>query len=139
MPITIPADLSAVTFVQIRMVGAIASMGGFDLKNDKVRSFAYMCLVGRGAGEILKDLGIGLGTKLTGEVIKRISRDTIVAINRRVGFRLMTKFGEKGFVNLGKLVPIAGGVVGAAFDALPTQIIGSAAIRLFIGSQDSPP
>ena len=42
-------------------------------------------------------------------------------------------FGEKGVVNLGKAVPLAGGVVGAIADSVPTKIIGNVARDTFIG------
>ena len=135
MPVTIPADLASVLYIQIRMIAAIAYMGGHDLNNDKVRSLVYVCLVGNSAKEIIKDLGIVLGTKLTTQAIRRISGRTIIAINQRVGFRLLTKFGEKGVVNLGKAVPLAGGVVGAIADSVPTKIIGNIARDTFIGSK----
>lgn len=82
---------------------------------------------------IIKDLGIVFGTKLTTQAIRRISGKTIIAINQKVGFRLLTKFGEKGVVNLGKTVPFAGGVVGAIADSVPTKIIGNVARDTFIG------
>ena len=135
IPVAIPADLAVVLYVQIRMIAAIAYMGGHDLKNDKVQSLVYVCLVGNSAKEIIKDLGIVFGTKLTTQAIRRISGKTIIAINQKVGFRLLTKFGEKGVVNLGKAVPIVGGVVGAIADSVPTKIIGNVARDTFIGSK----
>lgn len=54
-------------------------------------------------------------------------------INRKVGFRLVAKFGETGVVNLGKAVPIVGCAVGAGFDAAATAIIARKAIRAFVG------
>ncbi len=52
-------------------------------------------------------------------------------INQAVGFRLLTKFGSKGVVNLWKAVPVAGAFVGGAFDSVTTKIIGPLADRLF--------
>lgn len=40
LPVTIPVNISSVLYVQIRMIAAIAHLGGFDLDNDKVRSLA---------------------------------------------------------------------------------------------------
>lgn len=45
----------------------------------------------------------------------------------------MTKFGEKGIINLAKLVPVAGGGVGALFDLVATKAIASRAKEIFIG------
>ena len=53
-------------------------------------------------------------------------------INQKIGYRLITKFGEKGIINLGKMVPIVGGIVGGSFDVASTAIIARNAIRAFI-------
>ena len=132
MPVTIPASISSVLYVQIRMIAAIAHIGGHDLKDDRVKSLVYVCLAGNAAREILKDIGIVIGTKLTTNAIRNISGKTIVAINQKVGFRLLTKFGERGAVNLGKAVPLIGGVVGGTVDSVTTNTIGNIARDTFI-------
>lgn len=132
MPITIPANITSVMYVQIRMIAAIAQMGGHDLKDDRVKSLVYACLTGNAAKDILKDIGIVVGRKITENAIKNISGKTITAINQKVGFRLLTKFGEKGVINLGKAVPLLGGVIGATFDSVATNVIGNIARETFI-------
>ncbi len=132
MPITVPADLAVVWYIQIRMIAAIAHMGGYDLRADKVKTLVYVCLCGNGAKDILKDFGIALGTKLTQSAIKSISGQVIVKINQKVGFRLVTKFGEKGLINLGKAVPLLGGLIGGTFDGVSTNIIGNIARETFV-------
>ncbi len=133
MPVAIPANLASVMYVQLRMIAAIAHLGGYDIKSDQVKSLAYVCLAGNGAKDILKDIGVTIGTKLTTQVIKNISGKTIAAINKKVGFRLVTKFGEKGVINLGKAVPLVGGVIGGAIDSAATNTIGNVARDTFIG------
>ena len=132
MPVTIPANITSVLYVQIRMIAAIAHIGGHDLNDDRVKSLVYACLAGNAAKDILKDIGIVVGTKLTTNAIKNISGKTIIAINKKVGFRLLTKFGEKGVINLGKAVPIIGGVIGATFDSIGTNVGGNVARDTFI-------
>lgn len=132
MPVSIPANITSVMYVQIRMIAAIAHMGGHDLNNDKVKSLVYACLAGNAAKDILKDVGIVVGTKLTTSMIKNISGKTIAEINKKVGFRLLTKFGSKGAINMGKMVPLVGGVIGAAFDSVSTNTIGNIARDTFI-------
>ena len=80
----------------------------------------------------MKDIGIVAGTKFTTSAIKKISGETIKVINQKVGFRLVTKFGEKGVINLGKIVPLVGGVIGATFDSVATNTIGNIARDTFI-------
>lgn len=134
LPVAVPANVSAVLFVQVRMIAAIAIMGGHDAHDDRVRTLVYACLAGNAAKEVLRKVGIEVGQKLTISAIQSITRETLVAINRAVGFRLLTKFGEKGAINLGKAVPVVGGVVGAAFEAVSTNSVGNIARDTFIES-----
>jgi len=132
LPVAIPANVASVMYVQIRMIAAIAHMGGHNLNDDRVRSLVFVCLTGNAAKDILKDVGIVVGKKLAENAIKNISGKTITAINKKVGFRLLTKFGEKGAINLGKTIPLFGGIVGATFDSMTTNTIGNIARDTFI-------
>ena len=132
LPVAIPANVASVMYVQIRMIAAIAHMGGYNLNDDRVKSLVFLCLTGNAAKDILKDVGIVVGKKLAENAIKNISGKTIVAINEKVGFRLLTKFGEKGVINLGKAIPLLGGVVGATFDSVSTNTVGNIARDTFI-------
>lgn len=132
LPIAVPANIASVILVQMRMVAAIAHMGGYDLKDDQVKSFVYACLAGNGAKDILKNSGIQIGKKLAVTGIKKFPFEVIKKINQAVGFRLLTKFGEKGLINLSKMVPLAGGIIGGTVDAVSTNTIGKIATKLFI-------
>ena len=134
MLVAIPANIASVMYVQIRMIAAVAHLGGHDIRNDQVRTLCYTCMCGKAAGDVVKNTGISLGTKLTEQAIKKVAGKTLKNINKKVGFRLITKFGEKGIINLGKMVPIAGGVVGGTFDAASTYVIGKIARTTFIGT-----
>ncbi|OUS12880.1 EcsC family protein [Nonlabens dokdonensis] len=135
LPVTIPANLASIMYIQIRMIAAIAVIGGYDLKDDRVKSLIYACMTGNAAKEIIKDVGLAAGKKFAIVGIKNISTKTIIAINQKVGFRLITKFGEKGVVNLGKAIPIAGGVIGGAIDSYTTNVIGNIARNTFVGKK----
>lgn len=132
MPVTIPANITSVMYVQVRMIAAIAHMGGHDLQNDRVKALVYTCLCGNAAKDIVKEIGIKIGTKMTEQTVKNISSQIIVKINQAVGFRLLTKFGQTGVINIGKAIPLVGGVVGAAFDSITTNTIGNIARDTFI-------
>ena len=41
MPVTIPANITSVILVQMRMIATIAYMRGYDLKSDQVQTFVY--------------------------------------------------------------------------------------------------
>jgi len=84
------------------MIAAIAYMGGHDIKDDRVKTLVYSCLVANSAKDVAKSVGITVGGKLATNAIKAIPGKTLIEINKRVGFRLITKFGEKGVTNLGR-------------------------------------
>ncbi|HOT30302.1 MAG TPA: EcsC family protein [Candidatus Ozemobacteraceae bacterium] len=132
LPAAVPANISSVLFFQVRMIAAIAIMGGLDPRQDQVKTLVFVCLCGAEAGQILKSLGIELGKKLTVEAIRRISKEILIQINRTVGFRLMTKFGKRGLLNLGKAVPLIGGLIGGVCDLVSTDLIGGVAKRAFL-------
>jgi uncharacterized protein (DUF697 family) len=136
LPVALPANVASVLFVQMRMIAAIAHLGGHDVRNDKVKTLIYSCLVASSAKDVAKMIGIGFGNKLAVKLIKDIPGKTIMEINRKVGFRLVTKFGQTGVVNLGKAVPLLGGIIGGSFDAYSTNKIGNIARDTFIGDDD---
>lgn len=132
LPVTLPTNITTVLYVQIRMIAAIAKMGGYDLKDDRVKSLVYTCLVASSASDVVKQTGIAIGQKLALNALKNMSADVLVRINQKVGFKLLTKFGEKGAINLGKSIPILGGIVGGLFDSISTNTIGNVARDTFI-------
>lgn len=133
MPLTLPANITSVAFVQIRMIAAIAHMCGHDLKSDQVKTLVFLCLTGNAAMDVLKDVGIAVGRKLSESAIKSISGATIRKINQAVGIRLLTKAGQTGAINLSKAIPLIGGIVGATFDSVSTNTVGNVARDCFIG------
>ena len=56
-------------------------------------------------------------------------------INHAVGFRLITRAGTPGAVNLSKFVPFVGDVVGGSVDAAVTYSIGTVARSVFTGQE----
>lgn len=132
LPVSVPANIASVMYVQIRMIAALAHMSGHNLHDDRVKALIFVCLTGNSAKEILKDVGIVIGRKVAENTIKNISGKTITAINKKVGFRLLTKFGSTGVINLSKTVPLFGGVIGATFDSVATNTIGNIARDTFI-------
>lgn len=137
LPITLPANIASVLYVQLRMVAAIAKMGGYDVRSDQVQTMVYMCLSGTAVTDVLKDAGVQIGQKAVTAAIKKIPGEVLTKINQKIGFRLITKFGEKGTINLVKVVPVVGGIVGGGFDVATTTVIANSAIRMFVSGEDS--
>ncbi len=138
LPVAIPANLVSIMYIQLQMVAAIARMGGHDVRNDRVKAVCYACLCGNAAAEVLQTAGITIGKKLTEKAIKQFSFEVIKKINQAVGFRLITKFGQTGAINLGKAIPLVGGVIGGTFDGTTTYAIGRVARNVFVTGEETP-
>ncbi len=131
LPVSIPATIGASYVLQARMSGAIAYIYGYDVDDERVRTLVLLTLIGDSAKEPLKQAGIKIGQALTKNLIQKIPGELLVQINKKVGFRLLTKAGTKGVINLTKAVPVVGGVVGGATDFLACKAVGRVAKELF--------
>ena len=129
---TLPANITSVMYVQLRMCCAIAKMAGYDIHSDQVQTLIYACLTGSAMSDVLKQAGIKFGNKFGTAMVSKIPGKTLTAINQKVGFRFVTKFGEKGIINLGNLVPVLGALIGGGIDIASTRIIGYNAYKIFI-------
>ena len=65
LPISMPANVTSVMYVQLRMCCAIAKMGGYDVKSDQVQTLVYACLTGSAVSDILKSSGVKFANTIT--------------------------------------------------------------------------
>ena len=98
-----------------------------------MRTLVLLSIVGDSVKEVLKQAGVKIGNKLTEKVIMQIPGKVLIEINKKIGFRLLTKAGEKGVINLIKAVPLVGGLVTGGFDAAACRTVGKVAHNLFKG------
>ena len=131
LPVAIPSALGASWLIQARMAGAIARIYGHDLGEDRVRTMVLMSLAGDVARKAMEDVGINLGSKLPNRAIKQVPGRALVEVNKRIGLQLLTKAGGRSVAQLPKLIPVVGGVVGGAFDAVVCRMVGRTAKSLF--------
>nr|MCR5587797.1 EcsC family protein [Lachnospiraceae bacterium] len=117
--------------VQMRMVACTAYMAGYDLQSDQVQTFVYACLAGVSVNEVVKQAGVKVGVKVAKSAINKIPGKTLTKINQKIGFRFITKFGQKGIVNLGKMVPGVGAVISGGLDYAETKVIANRAYKMF--------
>lgn len=132
LPVAIPANLASVLYIQMRSIVAIAIMSGYDPKDDEVQTLTYVCLTGLSISNICKEVGVQFSKKMGVAAIKKIPTELLKNINKRLAFRFVTKFGEKGLINLGKMVPLLGGVIGGSFDYAATKAITAKARKVFL-------
>lgn len=128
MPIALPANVLEFYLVATRMVAAIASTRGYDITQPEVRTAVLLALVGADADDLLKKLpplpGVSTG-RLAVLAAQRLPGPVLLAVNKGVGFRLLSQVGKKSLSLFGKAVPLAGGFVGAGVDAYLLNRIAS--------------
>lgn len=125
LPISVPANMGAAILVQAHLAASIASVHGYDTETEDVRTALLLCVVGNAGVEAIKRTGIVIGEKASMSLIASIPITTIRALNRRLGFMLIAKYGtQRSVITLAKWVPVVSGVIGGGVDAAATRTVG---------------
>ncbi len=132
LPVALPANIVSVLYMQMRMIATLAVMGGYNVTDDEVQTLVYVCLVDTSVVDLCKKAGVNVAVKATKSLIGKIPGAFLTKLNQLVGFRLITKFGTKGVINLGQMAPVVGGFVGGGLDFVMTKRIAKRAYKMFI-------
>lgn len=117
LPVALPANLLGFYTLAARMIAAIAAVRGEDLDLRETRLAVLLTLTGDDASKLLSGAGIVLPTGgLTARALRRLAPSTATMINRAIGFRLLVGSAQRGLVRLGRIVPVAGGLISGALD-----------------------
>lgn len=131
MVVAIPADVTVLYTRATRMIAAIAYIQGYDVDSEEVRSVIAVSLIGSAGVEAMSKAGVEIGTKTALSALKKVPGSALTKINKAVGFRLVTKFGTKGTINLVKVIPVAGGAVGGTINVVAIRSIAGYTKRNF--------
>lgn len=117
MPIALPANVFEFYVQATRMVGAIATLRGYDITEPRVRTAVLLALIGSKADDVLTKAGLATGgSRVTSLALRRLPPAALLVVNKAVGFRLIRGVGERVLSRLGRGIPLAGGLVGAGID-----------------------
>lgn len=116
LPVALPANVAGFYIIATRMAASIASLRGYDLTRPEVRTAILLSLVGADADDLLKKAGYASAGRISSLAAERLPGPVLMAVNKGVGFRLLTQVGRKTFGRLGRGVPLLGGVIGAGLD-----------------------
>ena len=72
LPATITADIGSSMYVQIRMIAAIAVMGGYSLQDDVVKSMVFATLLKVEVGNLLKQVGVKTANRASLQLLKKL-------------------------------------------------------------------
>ena len=137
MPVTLPADMGSFYTLSTRCVAAIAYVRGYNVHSDEVRSLVLISLIGAAGSAAVTRTGIEVSQKAALSALNKLPGQVLIDINKKVGFRLLTKFGQKGSINLVRGIPVVGGGVGAGFNAAGLTAIARHALTNFPAHQSA--
>jgi uncharacterized protein (DUF697 family) len=125
LPVAVPANLTGVAVVQVRMVAAIAHLRGYDLDDNRVRTALVMCLLG--GEQIAKritegklptsPMAVATAPMFDPELDRQVAEEVTTGLAARVG-------GKNLALVVTKKVPLIGGGIGAVMDAVATYQVG---------------
>jgi hypothetical protein len=125
LPVAIPANITGVAIVQVRMVAAIAHLRGYDLDDNRVRTALVMCLMG--GEQIAKHIvegtlptspmAVATAPVFDPDLDRQVADEVVTDLAARIG-------GKNLALAITRRVPLLGGGVGAIMDAIATHQIG---------------
>ncbi len=126
LPVALPANLTGVAVVQVRMVAAIAHLRGYDLNDNRVRTALVMCLLGgeQVAKLILRGalptspMAVATAPMFDASLDQRVAEEVVADLMGRIG-------GKNLALTVTKRVPLVGGGIGAVMDGIATHQIGA--------------
>lgn len=131
LPVALPANVLEFYALATRVVAAIASLRGYDLRQQGVRSAIMLTLVGADADDLLKKAGVASTGRLANLAAQRMPGPALMVLNKGIGFRLISSMGKSALSRFGKSVPVVGGVIGAGVDVYLLRRIADHARREF--------
>lgn len=134
LALLLPANIFEFYVQATRMVGGIATIRGYDLDDEEVRSRVLAALVGEESDDVLAGIGLGpIAGTATRAVTKRLPSSPSATIAQAVGGRVLRRFGLQSVRLFGKAIPGLGGVIGAWSDRGMLKKIAKTAKKDFPG------
>lgn len=123
--VTAPAGVTGLYLVCTRMTATIAHLRGHDLTSPVVRTAVLLSLLGPDGTDLCERTGINLQAVSLIAGLRRLPPEVREQLDRRIGFRLASRFSRRGALNLTKLLPLVSAPIGAGSDALATRTVAT--------------
>ena len=123
--VAVPANVTGVAVLQVRMIAAIAHLRGYDLNDSRVRTALVMCLLGgEQIGRFIAEgklptspMAVATAPVFDPDLDRRVAEEVVSDLTTRIG-------GKNVALMVTKRVPIVGGGIGAVMDGIGTRQIG---------------
>lgn len=127
----IPPEVAGTLYIQIRMIIALAIMGGYNPQDYLVKTLVFMTLVGMNGIDISKRLGIYIGNKLTVQAVEKCSKKILRELHEEAGNRLVMVLCHDG-INVVSKAPEYDGFKVESFDRNSVGMVAERASDLFL-------
>ena len=134
LPLTLPADLTSALFIEIRMIAAVAIIGGYNPDAKEVRTLIFLCLIWGNIKKGLKSMWIQAWKETVKAVIKKMPVKVMAEVNKKIWIQLFTKIGAKWAAWTTKWLPLVGGFIGWGMNAFFTDQVGKKSIAMFVSN-----
>lgn len=132
LPFLLPANIFEFYVQATRMAGAIASIRGYHLNDEEVRSRVLAALVGEESDDVLASIGLGpIAGAATRQISKHVPLPASSAVARAIGGRVLRRFGLRSVRLFGKAIPGLGGIIGAWSDRRMLKKIHRSTMKSF--------
>ncbi len=128
--VAIPGDFLACTYLQLRTSAVIGLLCGWDPSLDVMKTVGLYAMAARSSADAVAGKSVKVGQALANVAINTLPRSALTSLNQKLGVRFATKYGSQGIVNLIDFVPLVGGAVSGALNALITYQSGQIAYRV---------
>lgn len=133
LAVALPANIAGVAVVQIRLVASIAHLRGYDIDSPRVRTALILCLMGHDGVQRLIDEGVLPTPPLAIATAPVFDATLDQLVSEKVLGELLARIGGRhAAVLLARRIPLLGGGVGGAMDAMSTMAIGGYARDQFV-------
>lgn len=127
--LTLPAgggDLLYFLYAEIELSAAIFTLFGVELDDEQHRPILLAAAMGLGVNEMVRIVGSRLGERAAQQLLRQLSQEAAKQLQRVLGQRLMAHLARRGWLGLGRLVPLTGAVVGGGINAVLIRTAGEA-------------
>jgi hypothetical protein len=117
LPAMLPISLVATWVIQARMVAAMAILSGHDPKSMWVRTTVLLALDDARTPQALKEAGLNPGQWAALGMAQHLGQPLMQNLWRKAGEALLARATRRGWMRVGRAVPVLGAIVAGSLDA----------------------
>ncbi|MCD2256147.1 EcsC family protein [Agrilactobacillus fermenti] len=128
IPVSLPTELVTTLFVNIRVIGSIAYLRGYELTDPKVRALMLAALAGNSGIDHFKQALIKSSTRYLQGRLNQAFFDKVTA---QLSHFLFKQFSINAATATVKIIPVVSAAIGGVTEAISTTAVAKAADAVF--------